>query len=1020
MSYKKILTGMAAVVAVAFGFTACSENVEVNNNANNNESLSIGVSVHQGWNDDEKTRSARRLARINEKQAAGVEKVITTEGSLEGEPIYMWCDELDGIDGKGHSVTVASSSESEEGTRGTLMCGNKGGSFEKSSFYNNFNVYGAKAADGTVANWKHDNEWTVSKAFTWSDDNTYTFYAVAPANCAGVSGSSATGFTFSTPATSTDQVDVMVGTANAKRTDRHMWFNFKHALSAVKFKLGNKFASGYTITRLELYNINKDNTYTFGSGWGTPENQFTTSVTTNFSTTGGANKMITDDGIDEDGTPKEEVGTTFLVLPQTLPSDAWAIVTLVKDGETKERYLSANLSSLTTQWMPGYTYTYVLSSEDYPSKYKFDVTQNPDFTWNGDPISANSDLFTVKSYYTDGGINTEKGWKVIGYKVSKPGGDFPSDAQWQADMPRVLKSVQGTGTGSVTGETKQVAVYRQSPTQTQRQQNELRDPTRELKENLDLSLYKVDNDTPWPGNVRNTANTYIVRYGGTYKFPLVMGNTIKNSAKYVPEDYSCADGSGWFKVNKNKTVSGQKVFDKEIVGNFYFGTQTFVDYKNDLVTASNYQVDATSAFVLWHDFSDTEREDELTVIKDVKITTEGADGLVSKFVTFTVDENTIQQGNAVIAVKNGAGKITWSWQIYITFDNWVTDVTNVTNKVGKTFTLANYNLGYVSKNNRGNYDFPVRKIKLLIEQDESGQLAEVVITQNEGSQNKSQNYDWDTKYQWGRKDALPGTGIAGQNTAGADFSPSPYYDFGCRFYTASGYAYEPKAKKSETENWTYGESIQYPLKRLNNSGSGDQEHPNGCWSNRMYINAWSAAKNTLQTAGSATGYGHDPEGSPNFIIGSVDDEDEHEHKTLYDPCPPGFKMPPSGVFTNFALDDNSANAKGSFNNPGEPNTTGKGFAFYAAGTSGETIYFPATGRMQDAGLNSWNKRSWVWSATPSATHDNYYGEGDGKNQANGVNGACSVHLSYTSTRITPLNNNTQNMPHSVRPMVDND
>ncbi len=1022
MNYKKILTGMAAVVAVAFGFTACSENVEVNNNANNNETLSIGVSVHQGWNDDEKTRSARRLARINEKQAAGVEKVITTEGSLEGEPIYMWCDELDGIDGKGHSVVV-DETYAEETTRGTLMDGHDNNTgdgienFDKQSFYNNFNIFGTDAPEsGALATWKHDNEWSVSGSVTWGSN---TFYGVAPANNEGVSGTSQTGFTFTTQTDSKNQIDLMVG-PSTKVNDRHILFKFQHVLSAIKFKLGNKFASGYQITKLELMNINSKNTYNFSTGWGTPNTPFTTSVATEFSTTGGANKMITNDG-----EANKTVGTTFLVLPQTLPDDAYAIVTLVKEGESP-KYLNAQLKTMTPTWLPGHTYTYVISSSDYPSSYTFDVTQNPEFTWNGDPISANSDLFTVKSYYTDGGINTEKGWKVIGYKVSKPGGDFPSDAQWQADMPRVLNSVQGTGTGSVTGETKQVAVYRQSPTQTQRQQNELRDPNRELKENLDLSLYKVDNDTPWPGNVRNTANTYIVRYGGTYKFPLVMGNTIKNSAKYVPEDYSCADGSGWFKVSKNKkategTYKNKIVFDKETKGNFYFGKQTFVDYKNDLVTASNYQVDATSAFVLWHDFSDTEREDELTVIKDVSITTEGADGLVSKFVTFTVDENTIQQGNAVIAVKNGAGKITWSWQIYITYDNWISDEgqTEVTNKAGNKFTLANYNLGYVSKNNRGTYDFPVRKIKLLIEQDESGQLAEVVITQNEGSQYKSQNYDWDTKYQWGRKDALPGTGIAGQNEAGADFSPSPYYDFGCRFFTASGYAYEPKAKKI-SENWTYGESIQYPLKRLNNSGSGNEEHPNGCWSNRMYINAWSAAKNTLQTAGSATGYGHDPDGSDNFIIGSVDDEDEHEHKTLYDPCPPGFKMPPSGVFTNFALEGYSANAEGSFDNPGEPNTTGKGFAFYAAGTSGKTIYFPATGRLKDSGLESWNKRSWVWSATPSAVHDNYYGEGNSLNQNTGVHGACSVHLSYTSTRTTPLNNNTQNMPHSVRPMVDND
>ena len=325
MNYKKILTGMAAVVAVAFGFTACSENVEVNNNANNNETLSIGVSVHQGWNDDAKTRSARRQARINEMLAAGAERVIKTEGAIKGEPIYMWCDEMDGISGKGHSVDVASEMESAESTRGTLMSGHDGSmhfsknNFVKSTFYNNFSIYGEKAQDGTAATWKHDNEWTVSKAFTWTDDEDYFFSAIAPVNATGVSNATTTGFSFTTPEKSTDQVDVMVGHTPfpAKRTDREMLFNFNHAMTAIKFKLGSKFASGYKVTRLELYNIYKKNTYTFGSGWGTPNTKFLSSVTTDFSTTGGTNKMITNDG-----TPNETVGTTFLVLPQDLPDDA--------------------------------------------------------------------------------------------------------------------------------------------------------------------------------------------------------------------------------------------------------------------------------------------------------------------------------------------------------------------------------------------------------------------------------------------------------------------------------------------------------------------------------------------------------------------------------------------------------------------------------------------------------------------------------------------------------------------------
>ena len=401
MNYKKILTGIAAAAAVALGFTACSENVEVNGNSNTNDGYSIGVSVHQGWNDDEKTRSARRQARINEMLAAGAERVIKTEGTVKGEPIYMWCDEMDGISGKGHSVDVASEMESAESTRGTLMSGHDGSihysknNFVKSTFYNNFSIYGEKAASGTVATWKHDNEWSVSKAFTWTDDEEYNFMAIAPVNATGVSGANATGFSFTTPEKSTDQVDVMVGhtPSAAKRTDREMLFDFNHAMTAIKFKLGSKFASGYKVTRLELYNIYKNNTYTFGSGWGTPNTKFLSSVTTDFSTTGGTNKMITNDG-----TPNETVGTTFLVLPQTLPDDAYAIVTLVEDGKTEEQYLSAHLRSLTPTWLPGHTYTYVLSSTTFPSDYHFTIEDGHlEFTHMGASTST-GDQFRVESY----------------------------------------------------------------------------------------------------------------------------------------------------------------------------------------------------------------------------------------------------------------------------------------------------------------------------------------------------------------------------------------------------------------------------------------------------------------------------------------------------------------------------------------------------------------------------------------------------------------------------------------------
>lgn len=1001
MNYKKILTGMAAVVA--FGVTSCSEEVEVNKNSN--EGFNVGVSIHQGWDDPQPTRAARFEANYLKMQAAGGSDVITFNEPFEGKPIYLHCDAIDGFNGKGHSVEIESTVAEE--TRGTLMNGHDGSAdqgmehFVKSTFYSDFNIY----PGGAVAEWKHDNEWKVSGSVDWNITN----YGVAPANATGVSGASNTGFTFTTQTNSVKQIDLMVGPSEQVNY-RHILFKFQHVLSAVRFKLGGDFSKGYTIKKISLTGVNTTNTYAFGTGWGTPSNpQIVYADSLNFSTTDGANQLIT-----KDGTPNKpnDVGKTFILMPQTLGSDSYAVVSLYDDNEpSKTLTFYAPLNGQI--WKEGHAYTYTISNTPYKSEFTFEVTEDHTFNYLGNLIDSLGNVidekygnFTVKSYRKEGPTKAPEpiAWEVVGYKVSNDG------TSWTpvSEKPEWLEEMTESGAGdSGSGNFYQTAVETQTANENEflRKQGILRVRPEKgtASAPLDLSMYKVDNDTEWGS--RNTANCYIVRYPGYYKFPLVMGNTIKNGDIHAPEEYSCADDCSYFRVTVSKGTKPDMVFDKFVKGYYFTGKQTFVDYNDNLVTASNYKVNPSTTAVLWHDFQHTEKNTELSVIKNVAITTDGADDYVDKFVTFYVDKKTIQQGNAVIAVKDGDGKIMWSWHIYVTDADWTTESVAMTNAAsqGLSFTMAPANLGYVERARKGQtHTYPTRYTRVIFKQADSEMTDSITITQNKHTFTIDiHDFFWDTKYQFGRKDAFPGTGIW---TTGTTFdnegSPAKFDPFNNKYYPQG--TYNPRAVK-ET-GYTYGEAHQKPLDRLHlGDGAKTDTVLNGAWSWRFYANAWNATQQKPRVGPKAPGY-YEPQGldSPMWDYSNVE-------KTIYDPCPPGFKIPPSGAFYNF-----STLKYGDFNS---------GLTFVDKLTSG-TLFFPATGRLQDTGLRNYERRSWIWAATSAIQSDLFYGDGDTRNgnhsDQSGLAGGTHLSYNYSGSNKSVSNSTHNNavMPQSVRPIMD--
>ena len=132
----------------------------------------------------------------------------------------------------------------------------------------------------------------------------------------------------------------------------------------------------------------------------------------------------------------------------------------------------------------------------------------------------------------------------------------------------------------------------------------------------------------------NTANCYVVTHPGYYKLPLVYGNAIKNGATNA-----IAYGVG---TNSTTFVNhlGKKITDPYIYNNLNNNSE---------------KLEAYSAELVWQDAEN--------LISNIGLSSD------KHYIQFEITKENIEQGNAVIAVKDGSGKIMWSWHIWVTNKN---------------------------------------------------------------------------------------------------------------------------------------------------------------------------------------------------------------------------------------------------------------------------------------------------------------------------------------------------------------
>jgi hypothetical protein len=297
----------------------------------------------------------------------------------------------------------------------------------------------------------------------------------------------------------------------------------------------------------------------------------------------------------------------------------------------------------------------------------------------------------------------------------------------------------------------------------------------------------------------------------------------------------------------------------------------------------------TSASLVWSDVS----ADVVTFPATGTITTEnvtiGGASQEIYYLNFDIAQDKIESGNAVVAVKDGAGAVMWSWHLWFAPKE-VLNVTTV-NSVGFTQEA----LGLKVPSQMGSKYGSPRSVMLKVKQRESGDEKNITITQNNGSVTLHAST---TLYQWGRKDAFPGVAYDDTDVSNNSGKTAKL--------VYGSFTKNTVGKKS------YSYAIQHPGEFIT-YGIGNYDWHGNDTINTVY-NAW-AADNTGTSSSYATS--------------SV-------KKTVYDPCPAGFKMPGSNAFVGL---------NGTWSSIYSTLYYGRPF------TTGSPVFFPAAGcRLYSNGL----------------------------------------------------------------------
>ena len=644
--------------------------------------------------------------------------------------------------------------------------------------------------------------------------------------------------------------------------------DFRHALTAIRFAVGQNLSWNKTIDKVEIRNAIMTSKYKLSNEFnGTGADWDNTGATRGDATLSGVsvstsrNPNVTIMGSTGDN-------YTFYMIPQELTGKGVTVYVHCTDGTE----ITAPLKG---EWKAGTTRTYKLSQTNSTWQYVLTPT-DPSRAANYDETT--SQAYGITSYrQAPDGTQQAVAWKVVGYSVDGGATYTPNKPAWLTAL-----SVE-SGNGGTAAEQGTATLTKDVTDLLKLRNDGLKNAT---ALGSAAAPYNLSNSTG-AATVENTANCYVISAPGHYRIPLVYGNAIKNGATNSNAYETTATGT--YVLQHFQDHAGQPI------------TNPWIEKTNSSAYAN-----IDGAKIVW--------ADEKDLVTSPTIAHVGGDG----YLDFEVKATDIKSGNAVVAVTKG-GTVVWSWHLWFAPKSALNKI-EVTNHQGVKYNFTEETLGWKPKGEVTTYNAP-RTVKVKVEQTIANggtkQFTVINITQNNGDKKEGIA----TLYQFGRKDALPGTDT---------------------FYPTNSYSFD-----NTTGGRSLGYAIQHPENMFIYAQTGTYYYD---WCNATYYNLWSADNTT-------TGF------NDNAVV-----------KTVYDPSPVGFKMPASNAFTGFTSDGQYQSGAANINANGTADSWDKfsaayGHNFYTNGSKTATIFFPASGFRDsgDGSLSSVGDFGYDWSAVPYDT-----------------------------------------------------
>lgn len=652
--------------------------------------------------------------------------------------------------------------------------------------------------------------------------------------------------TYTVPTDVTKQVDLMTVCNTVKATTTpEVELNFGHALTAVQIKCGKDMLAG-KITEVTISGIYGKGRQVIGADTWTTLDDTKATYTISKEITLSTGEDATDKVHVPENTPIAGTDTdnlTFMLLPQTLPDGATMTIKFTDAVTNTERTLTGSLAG--QEWKAGKIVTYSVSPSSIHINAKVEFSKKGITADNptGDVIPYSGvwydATYTAKTEVTQEGVDTktidipaDKVKFQYRLKDSDPWTDCTTDADGLLTI-----AAQPAYTTMSSGFSKDLAGSEDSP--------------------FSLS-----------GEYGETANCYLVDKAGYYSLPLVYGNG------YLTLPAENPDGFKYFPKHDDQEIPA----DGKISG-------------------------VEDAVLCWQDAPDLIDPTSVKVVDGDKL-------------MFRIRKQTLTQGNALLAVRgtdSSTGKkiILWSWHIWVTpykSSFYSEFYTSKTTAKPTGYEMAKYNLGWCDNHDHNNSR--TFSLQAVIDMSAYGGTETVDLGTFTQMEFKGSDAGDNTYYQWGRKDPMLG-GIYNDNTPKYQYQKkhgivgketTDTYEFTMENkqvfnqYNQDGYNYsfcKNLGDKIDIDDYasngvSIGYAIQHPYMFVTNSSCSDDSGETTDFNYRNHwhkpykhypapylhdnshilFNAWDA---------SAT--------KPNVVAATT-------QKSVYDPCPPQFKVPP--------------------------------------------------------------------------------------------------------------------------------